>query len=146
MKYFITGGSGFRCKPVSKLIERGDQVTVFDDLQEVIKKKDFDKINFIKGDVRKNKQILNNSRSHNYFIHLAAINGTENFYTNPQSVIDVSVEEYSMLLKHVKSIKYQTLFWPQAQVYQSQNISDKENVELVIPDVHNPRFPTEVEK
>jgi len=146
MKYFITGGSGFLgASLVSKLIERGDQVTVFDDLSRGDQKKlqkDFDKINFIKGDVRKNKQILNNSKGHNYFIHLAAINGTENFYTNPQSVIDVSVRG---ILNAVEACKVNNIpnfvLASSSEVYQKpKTFPTKENVELVIPDVHNPRF------
>ena len=146
MKYFITGGSGFLgASLVSKLIQRGDQVTVFDDLSRGDQKKlqkDFDKINFIKGDVRKNKQILNNSKGHNYFIHLAAINGTENFYTNPQSVIDVSVRG---ILNAVEACKVNNIpnfvLASSSEVYQKpKTFPTKENVELVIPDVHNPRF------
>ncbi len=146
MKYFITGGSGFLgASLVSKLIERGDQVTVFDDLSRGDQKrlqKDFDKINFIRGDVRKNKQILNNSKGHDYFIHLAAINGTENFYSKPQSVIDVSVRG---VLNAVEACKVNDIpnfvLASSSEVYQKpKTFPTKENVELVIPDIHNPRY------
>tara|TARA_B100001027_G_C16215619_1_gene307291 strand:+ start:52 stop:993 length:942 start_codon:yes stop_codon:yes gene_type:complete len=146
MKYFITGGSGFLgASLVSKLIERGDQVTVFDDLSRGDQKrlqKDFDKINFIRGDVRKKKQILNNSKGHNYFIHLAAINGTENFYTKPQSVIDVSVRG---VLNAVEACKVNNIpnfvLASSSEVYQKpKTFPTKENVELVIPDIHNSRY------
>ena len=83
---FITGGSGFLgSNLVISLVKSGYDVSVFDNLSRgeanrlsAISKK----INFFNGDVKDYKDLLSKSSGHDFFIHMAAINGTEFFTQN----------------------------------------------------------------
>ena len=51
------------------------------------------KIKFFNGDVKNYKDLLSKSSGHDFFIHMAAINGTGFFYSKPQEVLDVSIRQ-----------------------------------------------------
>ncbi len=74
--------------------------------------------------------------------HLAAINGTENFYTVPLRVLDVGVFGCFNILKYAKnnSIK-KVIVASSAEVYQDcKTIPTPEDVPLIVPNVQNPRY------
>ena len=74
--------------------------------------------------------------------HLAAINGTGNFYTIPIQIMDVGVLGCYNILKYAskKNIS-KTIVASSAEVYQDADIvPTPEYVPLIIPDVKNPRY------
>lgn len=144
--FFVTGGSGFiGSNLVRKLLSKGHYVKVYDDFSRgKIRKINFTekKFKFVNGDIRDEKKVIKESKGFDYFIHLAAINGTKFFYEKPQDVLDVSIKGILTAVEACKknSIK-QIIFASSSEVYQTPPmIPTKENVPLIIPDVFNPRY------
>ena len=93
-KILITGGAGFIGSHLTHyLLEQGHEVTVLDTLLRGNKiiKEDFDKINFIKGDVRDSQVVNNASKGCEYIYHLAAILGVDIVADNPIETMDTEV-------------------------------------------------------
>jgi UDP-glucose 4-epimerase len=74
--------------------------------------------------------------------HLAAINGTANFYSIPIQIMDVGVLGCYNLLKYARSAQvHKFIFASSAEVYQEPAvIPTPEDVALVVPNVKNPRY------
>ncbi|UCG95103.1 MAG: NAD-dependent epimerase/dehydratase family protein [archaeon] len=72
-KVLVTGGAGFigSCM-VGKLIERGDQVTVIDNLSSGRKENINPKAEFIQGDLKDKEFVLENIKNFDWVYHLAA--------------------------------------------------------------------------
>ncbi len=122
-KVLITGGAGFIGSHIAlKLIEKGYEVTVLDNLLEQIHGSDpdrtsplycsiKDKVRFIKGDVC-NKQLLEQALDDvEYVIHLAAETGTGQSMYEIKRYIDVNIGGTALLLdiltnskNHVKRV------------------------------------------
>ena len=113
----ITGGAGFIGSHIAlKLIEKGYEVTVLDNLLEQIHGKDPDKtsplycsikekVRFIKGDVC-NKQLLEQGlEDANYVIHLAAETGTGQSMYEIKRYIDVNIGGTALLLDILTNTK-----------------------------------------
>ena len=144
--FFITGGSGFLGSNLAcSLVKEGHNVSVFDNLSRgesrrlsrVIKN-----IKFFKGDVKNYKDLLKKSKGHDYFIHMAAINGTEFFYSKPQEVLDVSIRGILNAIDVCKENNIKKfIFASSSEVYQTPKVfPTPENIELKIPDIFNPRY------
>lgn len=95
MHYIVTGGSGFIGSAlVKRLIKEDHQVTVLDNnsrgqlsrLDDIM-----DVIRFVDCDIRNVDDVINATKGADSFIHLAAVNGTENFYKDPEKVLDIGV-------------------------------------------------------
>src|SRR4051794_5010082 len=94
-KILVTGGSGFIGSGLVKaLVKNGQRVRVLDDnsrgrprrLTEVEKD-----IEFIGGDVRDAAAVEKAAQGMDEVHHLAFVNGTEFFYSQPDLVLDVGV-------------------------------------------------------
>ena len=93
-KFLVTGGTGFIGSNISNMLaEKGHQVIVFDNNKRGkinrIKNKN---IKFIRGDIRDKQELSKAFRGINAVIHLAYINGTKYFYSNPNLVLDVATK------------------------------------------------------
>ncbi len=143
---FVTGGSGFiGSNIVKKLLSEGHKVKVYDDFSRGKKRKlkiTEKKLKVVNGDVRDENKIIRESKGFDYFIHLAAINGTKFFYEKPQEVLDVSIRGMIAVLNACKKNNISKLiFSSSSEVYQSpKKIPTPEDVPLVIPDVYNSRY------
>jgi nucleoside-diphosphate-sugar epimerase len=75
-------------------------------------------------------------------IHLAAINGTGNFYKIPVQIMDVGVLGCFNILKYAKRHNVlKVVLASSAEVYQEcTEVPTPEDVPLIIPNVKNPRF------
>ena len=142
--YLITGGLGFIGKAVSSsLLNQGYHVVIFDN--NFREKKFFLKHNnlkVIKGDIRKKNDLYKVKNKINSIIHLAAINGTKNFYDKPDLVLDVGVKGIINIIDFCKEKKIKEIFLASSsEVYQNApKFPTNEKVRLIIPDPHNPRF------
>ena len=142
--YLITGGLGFIGKAVSSsLLNQGYYVVIFDN--NFREKKFFLKHNnlkVIKGDIRKKNDLNKIKNKINSVIHLAAINGTKNFYDKPDLVLDVGVKGIINIIDFCKEKKIKEIFLASSsEVYQNApKFPTNEKVRLIIPDPHNPRF------
>ena len=146
MRYFITGGSGFIGSNLSKsLLENHNEVVVYDDFSRGNSRKiDSIKndIEIVNGDIRDLDKLVKYSKKADVFIHLAAINGTKFFYEKPQEVLDVSLRGILSVIDACKLNNIvEVIFSSSSEVYQQpREIPTPEDVELIIPDVFNPRY------
>ena len=144
--FFITGGAGFIGSNISGLlIKKNFKVIVFDNnsrgsIRNIKKIKK--KIKFVKGDIR-NKNLLNKYlKNVDAVIHLAYINGTENFYKYPVKVLDVAVRGLLNVLDCcIKNNIKELYLASSSEVYQTpKKIPTDEHESLKIPDIFNPRY------
>ena len=74
--------------------------------------------------------------------HLAAINGTENFYKIPEKVLEVGlIGTYNVLRSVLKNNIKSFFFASSSEVYNNAEIiPTPEDIQCTVPDVLNPRF------
>lgn len=94
MKILITGGAGFIGSNLAKrLVNDGHEVVVLDSLLRGNKldKDTFEKVKFIKGDVRDLDLMISASKNCDLIFHFAAVLGVDIVADNPVETMDVEV-------------------------------------------------------
>lgn len=144
--YLVTGGAGFLgAALVRRLVGSGHRVRVLDNQSRGSAKRLEDiqrDIEFIQGDVRDAEEVQRATKGVDCLCHLAFINGTEFFYTQPDLVLDVGIKGMVNVLDacmkyHVKEL----LLVSSSEVYQTPPaLPADEGVPLSIPDPLNPRY------
>ena len=141
----VTGGSGFiGSYLVERLVEADHNVTVFDNdsRPDTGGPGDFDdEVRKITGDVRDKQAILDLPPA-DYVFHLAAINGTKNFYEMPYDVIDVNTRGVQNILVYAaEASPERVLFASSSEVYgfPTKFPTGEEHV-LQLMDPENPRY------
>lgn len=92
MKILVTGGAGFiGSNLVKRLVAENHEVVVLDNLLRgnKIDKDVFNKIEFIKGDVRDEEVVMNAAEKCDVIFHFAAILGVDVVADNPVETMDV---------------------------------------------------------
>lgn len=145
-RVMVTGGGGFiGAYLVRRLVATGYEVLVLDNMTRGLPSRlesVADKIQVLKADVREPKSYEEYLKGTDVIIHLAAVNGTDNFYKQPQLVLDVGVLGAIGIMEAAKSSGVpHIIFASSAEVYQTPSVvPTPENVELLIPDTLNPRY------
>jgi nucleoside-diphosphate-sugar epimerase len=145
-KILVTGGSGFIGSGLVKaLVQSGAQVRVLDDnsrgrprrLTEVEKD-----IEFIGGDIRDAETVTRAAKGMDEVHHLAFVNGTEFFYSQPDLVLDVGVRGMINVIDACRAQRVGNLILASSsEVYQTPpQIPTDESAPLSVPDVLNPRY------
>jgi nucleoside-diphosphate-sugar epimerase len=145
-KYLVTGGTGFiGSNIVKKLLLLGNDVKIIDNnsrgkLSNL--KNYFKHIEIIKGEIQNEDLLLKESKKVDCLIHLAAINGTGNFYKYPNKVLDVGIKGVLSVVNAVKINRIKEVFFSSSsEVYQTPaKIPTPETVELKVPNIFNPRY------
>ena len=144
--FLVTGGTGFIGSNICQLlIKKNYKVRVFDNnsrgsIRKINSIKN--KIKFIKGDIR-NKELLNKAmKNTDAVIHLAYVNGTKYFYSNPVLILDIAVRGILNVIEGCLKNNIKELYLASSsEVYQTPNkVPTDEKEILKIPDIFNPRF------
>ena len=142
----VTGGSGFiGAHLVKRLVHDGWDVVVVDNLlrgdarrlTEVA-----DHLALFDCDVRDEESLTRAFAGAEVVMHLAAVNGTENFYKHPELVLDVGLRGALAVVNAGRAAGVPDLIVASsAEVYQTPSIvPTPETVALTLPDSLNPRF------
>lgn len=144
MKVAVIGSSGFiGSNLVNRLLTRGLRITCIDDFSRG-KTSHFKGNNFVlkQGSIL-NSDFLNTSLAgHDIVIHLAAINGTHNFYERPYEVFQVSAEGTLNVIRACEKNKIKTLIYASsAEVYgDPEELPTSENYSPKVNLSYNSRF------
>jgi nucleoside-diphosphate-sugar epimerase len=149
-KYLVTGGSGFIGNAlVRALIAAGHPVRVLDDNSRGASRRLAElglglegRFEWVEGDVRIPADVERAVVGVDSVLHLAAVNGTEFFYSKPDLVLEVAVKGIINVLDACGSTGVSELFVASSsEVYQTPpRIPTDEAVPLVVPDPLNPRY------
>ena len=142
----VTGGTGFLGSAlVRALLLDGDRVRVLDNqsrgnsrrLADVM-----DDIELVEADIRDQAAVSRTVAGVDIVAHLAAINGTEFFYTKPELVLDVAVRGMLNVVDACRLHRVRELIVASSsEAYQTPPVvPTPEDVPLVVPDVRNPRY------
>jgi nucleoside-diphosphate-sugar epimerase len=146
MRYLVTGAAGFIGTAVVRaLLKKGDSVRALDDESRGSRGRLTDvesRIDWIQGDVRDPSIVARAVRDVDAVVHLAAVNGTEFFYTRPELVLEVAVKGMLNVLDACLAQGVGELFVASSsEVYQTPpKVPTDESVPLSVPDPLNPRY------
>jgi UDP-glucose 4-epimerase len=145
-RVIVTGGGGFiGAYLVKKLVQYGWDVGVIDTMvrgdasrfAEVA-----DHVRLFNIDVRDEDAVVKAVTGAEVVMHLAAINGTENFYKRPELVLDVGIRGALAVVNACRRADVPDLVVAStAEVYQTPSVvPTPEEIALMLPDSLNPRY------
>ena len=136
MRYIVTGGAGFIGNSiVKKLVARGDDVTVIDNLntgKEENLKSVIDKITFLKDSILNRELLEKQSQNIDGIFHQAALASVQDSFSKPDEYYDVNVNGTENILKLAKKNDFRVVYASSSSVYGSPERipikeSDKKN-------------------
>ena len=147
-KYLITGGAGFiGAHLVKSLLDESNHVSVIDNFYRSVPEriKVFEtnpNFKIFNKDIKSLSAIKPLFEDVDCVYHLAAINGTDNFYKIPIEILDVGIYGIRNVLESADFHKVKNVIVASsAEVYQTPNeIPTREDIRLTVPDIKNPRF------
>jgi nucleoside-diphosphate-sugar epimerase len=145
-KYLITGGTGFIGSAlVRRLLDNKHFVRVFDNNSRGVLNRlsDIrDRFEFVEADIRDANELKNAAKGIDSVIHLAYVNGTEYFYSQPTLVLDIAIRGMLSVIDACISAGVRELVLASSsEVYQTPPVvPTSEEVPLTIPNVLNPRY------
>ena len=145
-KILITGSTGFiGSNLVKRLLDNGNKIISVDNdfrgNSKRLNKFDGD-LDIHSIDVRDKTKLIEVSRGCDYFFHLAYINGTDNFYSQPDNVLDVGVRGILNAFDCCIENKIKNLFIASSSevLHEPDVIPTNEEAPIKIPDISNPRY------
>lgn len=142
----VTGGGGFiGAYLVRRLVQTGWDVVCVDNMLRGDQSRFADvadQVDLRTCDVRDVAAVTQACRGAEVVFHLAAINGTENFYTRPELVLDVGLRGALAVVEACQAADVPDLVVASsAEVYQvPPTVPTDETVPLMLPDSLNPRY------
>ena len=145
-RILVTGGTGFLgAALVRRLVRDGHAVRVLDDNSRGAARRLADlagAFELVQNDVRDGAKVRAAAQNVDAVVHLAAVNGTEYFYSRPELVLDVGVRGMLAVIDACRANGVTDLVVASSsEAYQTPpRIPTDESVPLVVPDVLNPRY------
>ena len=140
MKYIVTGGAGFiGSNIVKKLIARGDNVTVIDNLntgKEENLAAVSDKITFLKDDILNLGLLEQETDGIDGIFHQAALASVQDSFSKPEEYNDVNVNGTENILKLAKKNNFKVVYASSSSVY-----GNPERIPIQESDSKNPINP-----
>ncbi|MEM9496070.1 MAG: SDR family NAD(P)-dependent oxidoreductase [Pseudomonadota bacterium] len=142
----VTGGGGFiGAYLVKKLVRDGWDVAVVDNMErgDASRFADVAKdVDLFTADVRDANALKDAFKGAEVIFHLAAINGTENFYNRPELVLDVGLRGALAVVDAARAADVPDIVVASsAEVYQTPaTVPTDETIALMLPDSLNPRY------
>ncbi len=110
-KSLVIGGSGFIGGTlVKKLVERGDDVTVFDRKAPYLYDIDIDKITYVAGDIRDLQAVTQAIYDSDEVYHLAGVLGTAETFDSMADTADINITGTINVWEAIKSIKKKAVY------------------------------------
>lgn len=144
--FLITGGGGFIGSALAdRLLSEGHRVRVLDNHSRPARLrpgKEDSSADLVVGDICDPATVRDAVDGVECVVHLAAINGTEFFYSKPDLVLEVGVRGFINLLDACRDRGVRDLVVAStSEVYQfPPTVPTDETAPLVIPDITNPRY------
>ena len=145
-KVVITGGGGFIGAYLTKrMVADGWDVTVVDNMMRGDARRFAEvasDVELFTCDVRDQDALEKAFAGAEVVMHLAAVNGTENFYTQPELVLEIGMLGALAVTNAARAADVPDLvFASTAEVYQTPEvIPTPETIPLMLPDSLNPRY------
>jgi nucleoside-diphosphate-sugar epimerase len=145
-RHLITGGAGFIGSALAhRLAREGHEVTVLDRFSRGKIERLPAAAKTIKGDIRSFTAVFQAARDADVIWHLAYVQGTATFYSDPKDVIDVALRGIMNVLEvcELRKTKPDLFLVSSSEVYQNppaEMFPTDESVPLSVPDVTNPRY------
>ena len=121
MKYVVTGGAGFiGCHITEKLVQRGDDVIVIDDLntgKEENLESIIEKINFVKGSILDIELLDKLTKDVDGVFHQAALASVQDSFSKPNEYHNVNVNGTENILKLAKKNNFKIVYASSSSVY-----------------------------
>ena len=140
MRYIVTGGAGFIGNSiVKKLVARGDDVTVIDNLntgKEENLKSVIDKITFLKDSILNMELLEKQSQNIDGVFHQAALASVQDSFSKPDEYHDVNVNGTENILKLAKKNDFRVVYASSSSVY-----GNPERIPIKESDKKNPINP-----
>ena len=140
MRYIVTGGAGFIGNNiVKKLVARGDDVTVIDNLntgKEENLKPVIDKITFLKDSILNRELLEKQSQNIDGIFHQAALASVQDSFSKPDEYHDVNVNGTENILKLAKKNDFRVVYASSSSVY-----GNPERIPIKESDKKNPINP-----
>jgi len=121
VKYIVTGGAGFiGSNIVKKLVSRGDNVTVIDNLntgneENLIPVRD--KIEFLKDSILNFELLEKNTENIDGVFHQAALASVQDSFSKPDEYHDVNVNGTENILKLAQKNNFKVIYASSSSVY-----------------------------
>jgi dTDP-glucose 4,6-dehydratase/UDP-glucose 4-epimerase len=145
-RYLVTGGTGFLGSAlVRRLVAGGHRVRVLDNNSRGRAERLGDiagDVEFVQADIRDASSVRQACCGVDSVCHLAYINGTQFFYSQPELVLEVGVVGMMNVLNGcVQEGVKELILASSSEVYQTPPVvPTDEQVALVVPDPLNPRY------
>ena len=140
-KILITGGGGFIGSYLANDLSNKFSVTIVDNYIRGDESRLNKKVTQISADLTQIKDFKKLNNYYDWIFHLAAVNGTDNFYEINETVFNVGIKSILNIYDFFGNKNISLIIASSAEVYQTPiSIPTTEDEPLKIPDVKNPRY------